>query len=139
DELLLDQQHPPGLLAREMIGGAGAVDAAADDHDVRRPGHVYHDWRPRQGRQPDRGPRQGRQTDWGPRQGPQTPRRSERPGVAVALLDTARMSGVPIYSSLTMRRPCAVGSSIAMPASQCGLNCVGIPNQLTQSSRIAGG
>src|SRR5207253_1265434 len=40
----------------------------------------------------------------------QTPRRSERTGVAVALLDTARMSGVPIYSSLTMRRPCAVGS-----------------------------
>ena len=29
------------------------------------------------------------------------------------------------HSSLTIRRVCAVGSAMAMPAAQCGLNCVG--------------
>src|SRR6266849_10642464 len=43
------------------------------------------------------------------------------------------------HSSLRMRRVWAVGSAMAMPASQWGLNWVGIPNQLTQSSRMAGG
>src|SRR5215470_10493782 len=48
-------------------------------------------------------------------------------------LDRVRLPHSPI------KRACAVGSSIAMPAVQCGLNCVGMPNQLTHSSRIAAG
>src|SRR3989442_10561561 len=40
DELLLDEQNAAGLLAREVEGKAGTVNTAADDHEVRRPGHV---------------------------------------------------------------------------------------------------
>src|SRR5205814_8826986 len=37
DELLLDEEHAAGLLARQVKGEARAVDAAADDHEVRGP------------------------------------------------------------------------------------------------------
>src|SRR4029453_14177248 len=53
--------------------------------------------------------------------------------------NVGHLAGSPSHSSLMINRPWAVGSSIAMPASQCGLNCVGMPNQLTHSSRIAAG
>src|SRR5207248_9636869 len=42
DEFLLDQDDAAGFFPRQMIGQARAVDAAADDDDIRAPGNVYH-------------------------------------------------------------------------------------------------
>src|SRR5207244_2074598 len=106
DELLLDQHDPTRLLAGEVIGEAGAVDAAPDDDDIRRLRDVYH-YEERPGFAGD----------------------EEWPGCAGPLPSAGGVWGA-ISGPPT--------KSMAMPASQCGLNWVGMPNQLTQPPPIAG-